>query len=84
MKPLWEIYTGKDMAGQGVWFLNGQALSHPVMFVTLEDLHNYMSSFHEAPKERAPTKVRSGDASTPKHPYDRTDDFWEKQHEKMG
>ena len=83
MKPLWEIYSTEDTAGQQVWLLDGPMVKKPVIFLTLSLLHSYMESFHETPKERTTTKVRSGDASTPKHPYDRTDEYWEKQHEKV-
>lgn len=78
MKPLWEIYKVDDATGKVTWVLDGQMLRHPVIFPSLDLLHQYMDSFHETTKkERKQTKMRSGDASTPKHPYDRDNGYWE-------
>jgi len=81
MKPIWEIYQAEDVSDTGckIWLLDGPIVKGPLMFPSLKELHRYMESFHETPKERNITKLRSGDASTPKHPYDRPDSFWEKQ-----
>ena len=80
MKPIWEIYQAEDVSdtGQKIWLLDGPMVKGPLMFPSLKELHRYMESFHETPKpDRTVTKMRSGDASTPKHPYDRPDSFWE-------
>lgn len=80
MRPLWEIYQVEDVDSQPVWVLDGPMLNKPMMFVALQFLYQYMESFHENKLGvRSVTKVRSGDSSTPKHPYDRPDGFWEAQ-----
>ena len=88
MKPVWEIYKGNtsDCGGalsltetDTIWILHGSLVKTPMVFEELEGLFNYVQSFHEkTPKERTPTRVRSGDSSTPKHPYDRDETYWEK------
>lgn len=88
MKPEWEIYKANtsDCGGtlsltetDTIWVLNGPMISRPKVFEHLEDLCKYVQSFHEKPaKERTVTKMRSGDSSTPKHPYDRDESYWEK------
>lgn len=84
MKPLWEIYQVEaTIDNSKMWVLDGPMVKTPQVFSTLAMMHSYMESFQQTPKERTTTKVRSGDASTPKHPYDRTDDYWETQHEKV-
>lgn len=89
MRPEWEIYKANtsDCGGtlsltktDTIWVLHGPLISKPVVFEELEGLFNYVQSFHEKPvKERTITKMRSGDSSTPKHPYDRSDAYWEAQ-----
>lgn len=84
MKPLWEIYKVDDATGKVAWVLDGQMLKHPVTFSSLNLLQQYMDSFHETVnKERKQMKMRSGDASSPKHPYDRENGYWEMQDEKV-
>lgn len=79
MKPTWEIYQVVDVDGQPVWVLDGPMIQKPMMFVALQFLHAYMDSFHENLRGARPqTKMRSGDSSTPKHPYDRSDEYWER------
>tara|TARA_R100001086_G_scaffold150177_1_gene79814 strand:- start:180 stop:425 length:246 start_codon:yes stop_codon:yes gene_type:complete len=77
MKPLWEIFKVKTTTNEVHWILDGQLVKSPIVFYGLENLHIFMESFHEINKVHTPTKVRSGDASTPKHPYDRDDQYWE-------
>lgn len=81
MKPIWEIYQANDISdtGQKVWLLDGPMVKDPVLFPSLKELHRYMESFHETQRrERTVTKMRSGDSNTPKHPYDRPDEYWDK------
>ena len=83
MKPIWEVYQANDVSDTGckIWLLDGPMVKDPLMFPSLDELHRYMKSFHATPKENTTRhyKLRSGDSSTPKHPYDRPDEFWEKQ-----
>ena len=84
MKPIWKIYRADDISdtGQKVWLLDGPLVTHPLMFPSLAELHRYMKSYHKTPREYNSTrqyKLRSGDSSTPKHPYDRPDEYWEEQ-----
>jgi len=78
MKPVWEVYEVEDSLSR-MWVLDGPKLKNPIVFSSLSTMYNYMESFHETPKERTSSKVRSGDSTTPKHPYDRSDAYWEAQ-----
>ena len=80
MKPIWEIYHADDITntGQKVWLLDGPMVNRPLLFHSLSEMQRYIKSYHEDPKEyRKVTKLRSGDSSTPKHPYDRPNGYWE-------
>ncbi len=78
MKPVWEVYEVEDSLSQ-MWVLDGPILKRPIVFSSMSTMFKYIESFHWESKERtSPTKgFRSGDSATPKHPYDRPDEFWE-------
>ena len=80
MKPIWEIYHADNITdtGQKVWLLDGSMVQRPLLFHSLSEMQRYIKSYHEDPKEyRKVTKLRSGDSSTPKHPSDRPNGYWE-------
>ena len=83
MKPIWEIYHADDITntGQKVWLLDGPMVQRPLLFHSLSEMQRYIRSYHQDPvlTDRKVTKLRSGDSSTPKHPYDRPDGYWEEQ-----
>ena len=81
MKPIWEIYNADNVTdtGKKVWLLDGPMVHRPILFYSLSEMQRYIRSYYEDPKDnRKVTKLRSGDSSTPKHPYDRDKTYWEK------
>jgi|TARA_R110000803_G_scaffold127767_1_gene195136 hypothetical protein len=84
MEPRWSIYEIEE----GEVLVNDN-FSHtkPRMFSSMEHATKWICSYYEAVTERERLIIRQGDSNKEgmttqtyvKHPYDRDDDYWDKQ-----
>ena len=80
LEPKFELYelNGKFLVRFYADGFNGVTIQQH-MADTMENALRFIQSFYTKSREQKVVQFKKSDAEKPRHPYDRTDEYWENQ-----